>query len=275
MMSTGSRLSEALRRLERTEEWPRFVADRDRPFVELTESIARFLPPFEYLSGVTVVFDPVKRFLLDRAIAGDAEAQSVIEDELAINRKLSLGDRHDFADLLPAFRVRHAKEIAEFERATYAWETGDRWAPVVRLSGVGKLLDERVLPVMGEFGFDLKRRRYDKKTWRCSGSIAGHSLEIVFEKDSVGTCLSGYLEITDLGFYEPLGSVFFYSGTRFPARERREQLEEHVSLFMNEYQRVFPFVASAVAQSLASAEVWWSLGLSRGPTGSGSGRCQA
>lgn len=263
MTSTSSQLSEALRRLERTEEWPRFIADRDRPFVELTESISRFRPPFEYLSQVTVVFDPVKRFLLDRAISGDSEAKSVIEDELAINRKLALGERYDFADLLPAFRIRHAKEIAVFERVRYSWEAGDRWIPVIRLSRVGKLLDERVLPLMGEFGFDLTRRRYDKKTWRCSGSIAGHSLEIVFEKDSVETCLFGYLEIPDLGYYEPLGTVFFYSGTKFPARERREQLEEHVSLFMSEYQRVFPFVARAAAQSIANAEIWWRLGLSR------------
>lgn len=265
-MLGASSLPEALARLDPVTEWPPFIAARERPFIELAEAVSRFRPPFERLAHVAVVFAPVKRFVLDRALAGDSDAASVVDDELAINRKLSLHEAYEFRDLLPAYRIRHAPEIVAFTRARYPWSViADSLLPLFRLSGVGALLDGLMLRLMGDFGFDAAGRRHEEQAWRYGAFIAGHLVEIVFASDSLETRLSAYLQIPDLAYDAPLGDIFFYSGTVFPARERREQFEGHVSLFLSEYRSVFPFVASAAAQSIANAEPWWRLGLSRAP----------
>lgn len=160
------------------------------------------------------------------------------------------------------YRIEHEAEFREYVRARYPWESLEQQIPPFHLPEVHELLDRIVLPVFGESGFRC-RSRSRKAGWRCELRHQRRLLEIVFEPDSYLTRLSGYLEITALAYKKPLGNVFFFSGSSFPGRERTEDLEAHVSSFVAEYLRVFPSIWEAAGTSLARAEAWWAIGMSR------------
>lgn len=264
-------LPEALQRLNPTTEWLRFNAAVHRPMVELAERVGQFEGPFSYLADVHYGFDPGTRFLLNRVREGDEKATAARHETELFWRKVLLNEDPPMGYVLQyldrQFYGEHEDEIREFTLRHYPWERARfESIPGRPLQEFGDVLDEIILPRMGEFGFKKQFRRRSSRTWRCKTRALAHEVQIGFDVGPHSTVLTAHLGAPDLRYGKSLGDPFFFSGTSFPIHEGAD-IRTPLTLFFDEYRKTFPHVLTALQKSMAEAAPWLELAVSRmGPS---------
>ncbi|HJQ41120.1 MAG TPA: hypothetical protein VKB93_28620 [Thermoanaerobaculia bacterium] len=230
-----------------------------QPGVLLAERIARFETPFEFLKTARGGFDPSRRFILDKTLAGEPLALATRDQVLMVMRRTRLGDPlQSTRDLEAEFARQYDHEFGEFIQGQYPWmpapvDGGDlNFEPH---PDTDDLLDFHICEGLKDFGFDRKNRKAGRNYWRCHSNILPRRVSFELDKRSQfpGTKLYASLVVHSLPYSVPIGDPFFYSGGVFHT-SRADDPAAPMKLFFDEYHRVFPHVIDALAQGIAAVE---------------------
>jgi hypothetical protein len=242
-----------------SDEHSRIRAAIHRPGVLLAERVARFETPFEFLKTAQGGFAHLRRFLLDKTLAGDPLASATRDHVLMLVRRQRLGEPlQSTRDLEAEFAKKYEHEFQEFVRTQYPWllppaDAGDLYfAPH---PDTDELLDFYICGGLKDYGFDRKNRKAGKNLWRCHSNLLARRIFFTFDKRSQfpGTQLYALLSVHGLPYSLGIADPFFYSGGVFQT-SRADDPAAQMKLFFDEYHRIFPHVIDALAQGIAAVE---------------------
>jgi hypothetical protein len=242
------------------EELGRLNAAMHRPRIELASRVGRFQPPFEYLAAVPQPFGTDSRFILDRVLAGDAEAVRA-RDALITYHSDILVDDGDYSVIFEEERFlgdyfeRHRDEVEAFAHKHAPW-TAVHSSSVEALESdrdFDRKLDDAVFSTLGEFGFSSRTRNANKESWRCTSKILAAPITIEFDKGTFpSTVAHGLLIVNGPAIFGPaIGDPFFFSAQAFHY-SRAHHVERQFASFFTEYARIFPHVLQSIEDGLAA-----------------------
>jgi hypothetical protein len=227
-----------------------------RPGVNLAENVGRFETPFEYLKSARGGFGDT-RFLLDKALSGDAAAIAVREEIAATMRHRRLNQPFlGTGTLEREYLTAHEREFMAYRREHYPWMFASEWAGADIHEpdpNTDVLLDHHICGELAEYGFTTKMRKCKKNYWRCHSSLLSRRMTIEFDKGRLGTNVSGEIRIDDIGYSVSLADPFFFSGCVFYA-SKVQQLPLQMERFFLEYVRIVPHVVVALEMAITAAD---------------------
>jgi hypothetical protein len=239
------------------QELPRLGAAIHRPSIELAESVGRFETPFEYLRQAFGGFDET-RFLLNKVLSGDHDAEAVRDFEIAMMRSCRLDEPHSYTkDIEREYFMSHDAEFTALRRQHYPWIFSSEWAGALVHEPdpeADRMLDHYICEGLAEYGFTTKTRKFKQNYWRCHSSLLSRRVTIEFDKGTYlpSTKMTGDLRVKDLGFGVSLADPFFFSGCVFHM-SKADQLAVQMERFFGEYIRIFPHVVAALEAGIAAA----------------------
>ncbi|HXG57518.1 MAG TPA: hypothetical protein VNL91_00650 [Thermoanaerobaculia bacterium] len=240
--------------------FPRFMAEIHRPGVQLAVQVGLFQSPFEYLKSALGGFDDATRFLLNRTLAGDADAVAVRDWLIAYERyKCFQGSFPEGVDPSREYFARHHEEWQVFRRQHYPWifSSESNRSPAIDESHpeTDALLDQYVCDALSDYGFSVKTRRFTKNYWRCHSAMLSHRIVIEFDKGSYmpSTVMTGTVNIEALNYGVSIGHPFFFSGNDFRT-SKADDVHAQLHRFFAEYIRIFPHVITALRDAMAAAD---------------------
>lgn len=226
-----------------------------QPGVALAAGVARFEPPFQYLRAVIPGFSPEARFILNKVLEGDAEAADARDAYIAtvshgrLGTPLAAGFEYRERDFL----LKNDAEYKGFRDRYYPTErdAAGRGGPDSRAN---QIIDSIVFGTLSDYGFEKRHRKASKAKWTCESRLLARKIVIDFEKGKYEPArYSTFLSIPSLPYSVALGDPFFFSGAQFTCGEN-DNFEEQLSLFFNEYGRIFPHVLKALEEGIAAAD---------------------
>jgi hypothetical protein len=215
------------------------------PFLALGARVGRFEPPFESLRDVFVTFDPIWRFVLAAAAAGDEAAIALREFRIRqmLPGTVSGGITAAAEERARQYLREHAGAIEQFRRAHYPWLAPARGGEAVRPAALDELLDETLAGPLQDYGFELKNRKRKKSEWRCTSFIREAPIALYVDKGP--SKAHAYVEAPDLLVHADVGHPFFFSQVEIVYGPEAE-FRSRVQAVFAEYVRLFPHVLSAI-----------------------------
>lgn len=191
-----------------------------RGWIDVAEQTGRFQEEFSWLSSIRDGFDPAQRFLLEKCLAGDPEANQLRESIIRSERWRWLNESPPDVwetDLREGFFSRYQAEFFQFRSEHYPWtsvmpelasELLDPW-PDADL-----ILEEYVVKAFVPLGFERSGIRSTKNAWTISTKIDGRKVHVEFGEGSIhpSTRMTGSIRVPDFDFGISIAHPLFFSG---------------------------------------------------------------